>query len=954
MSGAGITIPDPNGPGGGSTPPGTDILANLATALKNLTEAINSKMGGGGTGKSSDPHNATLKHNLTQKALGNLTEKMDKFIERAHDGRKVTQGMADAFENMFMRFRKFSKEALEELPPGTFEGFDKYVNTIKDKAKTVKQAAKDEADAKKAAAKQSKIDTLEDSIDTAFERLRNSTKITVKQIHSFEDRLTRLSKLDPFSPKMFGGDLSALKAQYASQVKKEDTDKIVNKQLDTNKKAVDLYKKLDTTHQRFMKTLVPSQKGIYAVEDKLKRLAKLSPILAKQFENKQLQEMIKKRANYETKLTEDAKINEYNIALKNYNKAKKTAQNYFTELMSGTNITDKSIRRFEKLRSIVHNLTNTLNDASTAAYGKGSKNLKVSKALDFTDQAKGQLKIKQASDEALKHQQSVAEKTKKANEAKQKALDNAFAQETKKWKALKDQIDLLGPSFTLGAKSAAKLFNELIQYRNEAVNRGATKKPFEDVFKTVSTKLKEAKDKQPETKSVMAKSSGILGMIGKSVVNSLTGALTGGISGIVMNLVGFLIAPFKGFIDAIMNTIGVLIKWVFVATGILGFFKRLELGLAAFNARVEFSSDRILSLDTAVQRVSTGMVKTVNELGSSVVSTIDNALSNPLTGFLDIVNKISKFVSLVNPGLMDQYNRVLDNLMALIGSALQPVVIEITNLMYEFGVQLRPVIEALGGYLAKAVRALAMALIPIIPQLIMGLTQLAGLLIGFVAQMGVNLVKKTGGIGDPTKGTRDERIAEKEAELNATELHPNSNVPLSQRDRREKYGGLLGLNFGTTAYGEQADETRALNRRRATASVDREIKAEQAAMKKEPPADFMDMAVAKNARFTGGMDMGKSSIQKAFEASSSYGITGPSKEDTLQQAQLEFYTNPEAWVKKAMGVMGAPPQVSGSSGGSADGSHLNPLQKIELLRRLGGATASSAKSMVSAMTFGVF
>lgn len=933
MSGASMNV-DPNAAGGGSPPPGSSILDKLAKAMEDLTAAINSKMGGAGTGKSSDPHNATLKHNLTQKALGNLTEKMDKFIERAHDGRKVTQGMADAFENMFMRFRKFSKEALDELPPGTFEGFDKYVDTIKDTAKTVKQAAKDEATAKKEAAKQSKIDTLEDSIDTAFARLSNSTKITIKQIHSFEDRLTRLSRLNPFSPKMFGGDLSALKAQYASQVKKEDQNKAINKTLATNTKAVDLYKKLDTTHQRFMKTLVPSQKGIYAVEDKLKRLAKLSPILAKQFENKQLQEMIKKRANYETKLANDAKINEYNIAVKNYNKAKNTAQAYFTELMSGTNITDKSIRRFEKLRSIVHNLTNVFNDASTAAYGKGGKKLKVSNALDFTDQAKGQLQIKQASDEALKHQQSVAEKTKKANEAKQKALDNAFAQETKKWKALKDQIDLLGPSFTLGAKSAAKLFNELIQYRNEAVSRGATKKPFEDVFKTVSTKLKEAKDKQPETKSVMAKSSGIIGMVGKSIVNSLTGALTGGISGIVMSLVGMLLAPFTSFISVLMNTIGVLIKWVFVATGILGFFKRLELGLSAFNARIEFSSDRMLSLDTAVQRASTGITKSVYELGSSVVSTIDNALSNPLTGFLDIVNKISKFVSLVNPGLMDQYNRVLDNLMALIGSALQPVVIEITNLMYEFGVQLRPVIEALGGYLAKAVRALAMALIPIIPQLIMGLTQLAGALIGFVAQMGVNLVKGNGQV--TATMTRDQRV---EAET---------------RRRNQLDGAYNDSVWDSAEQTRQRKKNRYDNRRAAETYVDEQIATEQKLVKEQPPADFMDMAVAKNARFTGGMDMGKSSIQKAFEASSSYGITGPSKEDALQQAQLEFYTNPEAWVKKAMGVMGAPPQVSGGGGGSADGSHLNPLQKFELVKRMTHATMGSIKTTASVMTLGIF
>jgi hypothetical protein len=154
---------------------------------------------------------------------------------------------------------------------------------------------------------------------------------------------------------------------------------------------------------------------------------------------------------------------------------------------------------------------------------------------------------------------------------------------------------------------------------------------------------------------------------------------------------------------------------------------------------------------------------------------------------------------------------------------------------------------------------------------------------------------------------------------------------------------------------DQRKKGRELNRQASTLEIDRQMKQEQEAAAAKPPSDFMDMAVAKNAKFTSGMEMGKSSVQKAFEASSAYGVPGQSQDDQLKQAQLEFYTDPTAWVKKAMGIMGAPPQVTGGGGGgSADGSHLNPLQQVALAKRVIGTAASSAKTIVSAVTLGIF
>ena len=553
------------------------------------------------------------------------------------------------------------------------------------------------------------------------------------------------------------------------------------------------------------------------------------------------------------------------------------------------------------------------------------------------------------------------EKIKRASDA----MD--AAQET----ASKYYIELLkGDNITETMINKFKSMRETFIKTVEALNKAnvaafganAPKQDVSQFLKNTEAAVQHLRDSQKvnvESRPKEAGQSGlskIMATIGTSIVSRFTSAIASSLTQPLLVIVGQFIAPFKEFIAVIVSTVGVLIRYFFVVTGILGWLKRMELSLAAFSSRVTLASDMMLSLDTAVKRASVGIATSVDGLGSDVVSALDNALMNPLTGFADIVNRISRFVELVNPGLMEQYNRVMENLMAMIGSALQPVVIEITNLMYQFGTQLKPVIEFMGGYLAKAVRGLAMAIIPLIPQIIMGLTQLAVTLIGFVANMGITLAESTGGpLGDPSKGTREERIKEEEYRLNAQTKHVGSNKNLNERSSKEKYGGAFHLNLGSTAYGEQADEGRRLNKKRATMNVDREIKAELAAIPKQPPKDFMDSAVAKNAQFTSGMDMGKSSIQKAFERSSAYGVAGGNTDDAkaLQEAQMEFYKNPSGWMKKAFAGVGAPPMVRGGVGGAADGGHLNPLQKINMAGQLIGAMAGGVKQGAKDLSLGL-
>lgn len=896
--------------GGNAGTGGTSALNALTKAMEDLTKAINSNMGGG-----TNANNATLKNNFTQNALDNLTEKMDKFIERTKDGRKATQGMADTFENLFMRFRKFSN-----ANPGKLMDFKEYVKTLKTTAKQL------QADKLKDASQD-----IDKSLSTMWRRLNDGRKITQGSADSFENLLNTLEKLGVASQttinqrqrelvliknKVYQDRLNVKAAQ--DEVKANKAKRKATKEAAVTDRRETLIDSLTTGIERFNAAAVPSQKAIYALQDKLKRLGKLdtSGKLTGPIQN-QIATIQKKRDAYVAKLSQDAKDKEFNEAEKTYNKLSKQTSDYYSELKTSSNITPAMTKKFKKLTEGLIEAAGEFNRASTLS---GKKR--------FKDIAGTQTNLNTLVD--LVKTRDTNNKTKKEAEASTKALEA----QAEKLFAFKKQMDMLGPAFTIGVKQAAKMLDEIRTYQSKIAGTRAGIKgkgtELNPVAEMLEKRIEQAKGATEKKDTPIKQSSSIMGMIGKSITNSLTGALTGGISGIVMNLVGTLLSPFTSLISAIMNTVGVLIKWFLVVSGILGWAKNLELALSAFAAKVEFSSDRVLSLDTAVQRVSTGIVKSVNELGSSVVSAVDNALMNPLTGFVDIVNKISKFVGLVNPGLMEQYNRVLDNLMALIGSALQPVVIEITNLMYEFGTQLKPMIEMLGGYFAKALRALAMALIPLIPQIIMGLTQLAGALIGYVAEMGVKIAE--GGLNPD----RDKRIKDEE-------------------NRRNEEQGLNKTTwFGSEELTEQRVKARELNKKLAIQTVDREIKQQNEAAGMAKPSDFMDMAVAKNARFTGGVEMGKSSIQKAFEASSSYGIQGKSEDQTLKEAQLNFYTNPSEWVKKAMAVLGAPPQVGGPSGGSADGSHLNPLQKFELMRRLVGAGTGSVKSTVSFLTLGVF
>jgi hypothetical protein len=925
-----------SGTGGGGAG-GMDILTKLAASMEALTNAIVSKFSGNGG------QNATLKNNLKQDALSNLEDRLSLLFQRMSDGRKVTQGNIDSYDTLIKRLEKF-----KDANPSVIQGFKDHLASITAISEAQKaltalnkyyaQISKDQQikdnkaaqDQKKANNEQKRYTKTLDSVQTTIRRLGNSTKLSQGSLYVLEDRIKKFAGVNAKAANEAKGFESILKnltasfkSQQAAASKKKTDDKAKTK----NDKIVDIADSIRTQFTRLSNAANISKKGLYSFEDKLKRLGKLAPELANMFKKDELNKLNTKYAN-QLKAAEDKKNKDiFFSAKKTFDKLSIANRKYYTELMSGGNITDRMMRKITSQRETLKEAYQAVIDANK---NTNYKIMDISKIDDNTKIMEDNLKIQRGRDDKNKEQQKKDAKAKKEKESVNKAL----SAQTDRLFAFKKQIDMLGPAFTIGAKQAAKMLDEIKTYQAATLgtHRAVKAKELSPIATMLEERIEKAKGGKEEPIKKASGLSSIGSMIGKNIMNSITGALTSGIAGPIMAVLGMVAAPFKDLIDMFVTTIGVLIRWVLIATGLLGWLKRLELSLASFNARMEFSSDRMLSLDTAVQRASTGITKSVYELGSSVVSAVDNALMNPLTGFADIVNKISKFVGLVNPGLMEQYNRVMDNLMALIGSALQPVVIEITNLMYEFGVQLKPMIEMLGGYLAKALRALAMALIPLIPQLIMGLTQLAGALIGYVAQMGVNLAK--GGVS----ANREQRIKDEEARLNISQgtdkiVRTMNNAPEVEAIKAAQY----------------------TNRAIATKTVDREIKAELDAQQKNPASDFMDMAVAKNARFTGGMEMGKSSIQKAFEASSAYGVPGQSQDDQLKQAQLEFYTDPTAWVKKAMGIMGAPPQVTGGGGGgSADGSHLNPLQKLELAKRVVNAGTGSAKTIVSAVTLGIF
>lgn len=893
----------------------------------------------------------------SQIALQKLEKQSNLLLKRRNKEGEITRTLVYTFEDLDNKMDELKNNIQSLMPEFEFSKPDNL--SIIRKSYEDQEGNKKEYDANSEVVQQIfSLDKLIQEQNLLFERSRNLKNITNSLVYTFEDLDKKIQEAAYGLHSDIVNETYQQRPDNTSKIKQLQKNQIKNKEAETQ---TDLENELREATDKFETLYYRLKDGRIITEgltDKLDNLfkkmdqARVKAGLASTGKSEKNVAEIKSLREKQIKEGKTSKETELKNRIQSLIDSFKLA---YKSIMDGSKITKGSIESLRKKAAKIAELSNPLMQKSS---DPDKVNNFLSKQIVTTIKARD-FQVKTKKDEDKKK--------------KQFGTEQSFKREYDSWLHFKNQIAMQGDTFKASSMSLADWILQLKKFEETAKNRqwgpGKGRQMQGPMFADLAKTLQGAFDvsmepklaKEEKEKSVKAPAETFLqsarkqvnpATLGISVLQTALSSMTGAITGIAGALLGSpivavitaVLAPFQSLMSTVGKVITVLVNWVMIATGLMGFLKRLELQLDAFAARMQLVNDVALSLDTAVQRASSGIATSMANLGSGVVGAVDNILSNPLTGLLDIVDKISKFVGLVNPGLMDRYNKVLENLMALIGSALQPVVSEITSLLYIFGTQLKPVIGMIGGQLAVAVRAFAMALIPIIPQLISGLLALAQTLMKFVADIGVELatnIVEMGTGGDPAKGSRQDRI---DNETNAR----NRKDGIDKDEMSDHYFSLFGrFNLGTSAQGQAKQEGKELNRASATKQVDREIEQERAngAGLVAPAADFMDSAIAKNAKFSSGMDMGKSSVQKAFESSSAYG-EDPSDKQTLDAAQAEFYKNPAAWVKKAMAGAENKPrqQVGGNAGGQAGGP--DKLGAMMALMQMGQVVAGSVPALL--------
>lgn len=855
-----------------------------------------------------DKNNTLLKY---LNSLNQLEKKSNLLLKRKNKEGEITRTLVYTFEDLDNKMQEL-KDNIQGLMPKSNFKFSK-----SDNLSIIKKSYENQENNKEEQI--FSLDKLIAEQNLLFERSKNLKNITNALVYTFEDLDKKIQEAAFGLPSDIvnqkrpdnTSSIKQLQKKQNENKKTETQTRLENKLQEANDKFGTLYNRLkdgriitealtDKLANLFKKMDEASVKAGYVSTGKGQKDVNEIKLLRE----KQIKEG-KTSKESELKSRIQSLIDSFKLAFKSIN--------------DGSKITKSSIESLRKKSEKIVNISNPLMEKSS---DPDKINNALSKAIGTIIKAR-----------------DLQVKTKKEEDKKKKqyGTENAFKKEYDSWMRFKNQIAMQGGTFKLASNAAAGYILDLKKFEETARNRrwGPGKgrqlqgPMFADLAKTlqdafaVSMEPKLAKqekaksEKDPkETFLQSARKQVNPATLGISVLQTALSSMTGAITGIagallgspIVSVITALLAPFQSLMSTVGKAITVIFNWIMIVNGLTGFLKRLELQIDSFTARWQLSNDIMLSLDTAVQRASTGIATSMANLGSDVVGAVDNILSNPLTGLLDIVDKISKFVGLVNPGLMDRYNKVLENLMALIGSALQPVVSEITSLLYIFGTQLKPVIGMIGGQLAVAVRTFAMALIPIIPQLISGLLALAKTLIGFVADIGVKLAVTGSELYANLQASEEEKAQAKTKPRNAMgqEMEPFADWIDDQ---------------GFSRFGEKPENIKPLT-------------------PKTNSEDFMDSAIARNAKFSSGMDMGKSSVQKAFEASSSYG-EDPSDKQTLDAAQAEFFSNPAAWVKKAMAGMENKPrqQVGGNVGGQAGGP--NKMQAAMMLMQMGQVVAGA-------------
>ena len=360
----------------------------------------------------------------------------------------------------------------------------------------------------------------------------------------------------------------------------------------------------------------------------------------------------------------------------------------------------------------------------------------------------------------------------------------------------------------------------------------------------------------------------------------------------ISSFISSVLSPVFLALSLVVNVVAVPIKiFTSIVNAVIAPFKQWLSGLISSITIFTTMMDRIGGTSKALENTS----KQLDGLAESIASDISSAITNPLALF-QIAEKIAGLVEKFNPAVVMAFHQVIDDITAIFGRALVPVLQKITVIFRAFADQLVPIIDnALPGFM-QVIDDLAAKIMNIHPAI---MTLIAEKIEGFgkAIENGMSWVE-TFNSALEMLGTIGKAIVVAWIEA----VGALKGVMLSLALAWEEVKNFFGKNKAGV---QQATENRINNERETEAKVQEALfpkafrdKMAAPIQPKVPPLGggvSTGLAAAKSAAFVGAADIGRESLKQAFQASSAT----PSLEQEKRIAQQKIV----AFVEVAPGLL---------------------------------------------------
>lgn len=127
-----------------------------------------------------------------------------------------------------------------------------------------------------------------------------------------------------------------------------------------------------------------------------------------------------------------------------------------------------------------------------------------------------------------------------------------------------------------------------------------------------------------------------------------------------------------------------------------------------------------------MNRINAEFEANLNNLMGDMLKTISSVFSNPMVGIMDAANMIGKFVDMVDPAAMSAFQQTMRDTFAVIGTALRPVMVELTRMLRSFADHLHPILQGAMPRILSGLQAMAEAFERNIPLITLMLEKFLG------------------------------------------------------------------------------------------------------------------------------------------------------------------------------------------------------------------------------------